>query len=168
MALKDVDEAVSVRLLANVLGITERWVQQLENNGVLQKSGRGRYPLAASVQAYIAWKAESEVDRRIDPTSADEMVKQERARKLKLENDARENILVDTPAAIAAVDVIVGMLRTDLAGVPARASEDVVTRRRVEDAINDVLGAVADRLEKAGADLRAGRDPLEADATVDA
>lgn len=161
MAKAAVNETVSVKVLANVLGITERWVQQLEKQGILEKVGRGRYNLAAAVQGYIAFKIESEVARAVPAeTSPGELVKVERARKLRLENDERELRLVQTPDAVAALDAIVGPLMADLAGVPARATDDVALRRNVEDAIGSVLHGLADRFEKAGADLLAGRDPL--------
>lgn len=161
MAKAAINETVSVKVLANVLGITERWVQQLEKQGILEKVGRGRYNLAAAVQGYIAFKIESEVARAApEETSPGERVKTERARKLKLENDEKELRLVQTPDAVAALDAIVGPLMADLAGVPARATDDVALRRNVEDAIGSVLQGLADRFEKAGADLQSGRDPL--------
>lgn len=164
MAKAALDETVSVRDLAKVLGVTERWVQQLEKQGVLVKVRRGQYNLAAAVQSYIAFKVESEVARAVpEETSPGERVKAERARKLKLENDEKELRLVQTPDAIAALDAIVGPLMTDLAGVPARVTDDVAMRRQIEDAIESVRRRLADRFEKAGADLLAGRDPLSAD-----
>lgn len=161
MALKGVHEEISVKLLAEILGIGERWVQQLEKQGVLIKSGHGRYDLAASVQAYIAFKVASEVARAAPMESnAGERVKSERARKLKLENDEKELRLVQTPDAVAALDAIVGPLKADLSGVPARVTDDVAERRRIEDAIDVVLSGLSDRFKQAGAALRTGRDPL--------
>lgn len=163
MALKGVHDEISVKLLAGVLGVTERWVQQLEKQGVLKKKGRSRYDLAASVQAYIKFKVESEVARAVpEQSNPGERVKAERARKLKLDNDEKERRLVQMPSAVAALDAIVGPLKADLAGVPARVTDDVALRRRIEDATDAVLRGLADRFAKAGRDLRAGRDPLSA------
>ncbi len=161
-AIKVADE-VSVAELGKVLGIGEHWLQQLEGRGVLRKSARGRYPLAASVQAYTQFKVESEVARSIpEETSPGERVKAERARKLKLENDERELLLVAMPDALATLDVIVGSLKSDLAGVPARVTDDVAWRRRIEDGIESVLRDFADRARKAGDALAQGRDPYSA------
>ena len=163
MARNAVREEISVKKLAEVLGIGERWIQQLEKQGVIAKTRHGRYLLAESVQAYIKFKVGSEVARAVPVESnAGERVKAERARKLKLENDEKELRLVQTPDAVAALDAIVGPLRADLAGVPARVTSDVSERRRIEDAIDTVLRRLADRFAKAGSDLRAGRDPLAA------
>lgn len=155
-----VDDEVSVSDLGKVLGVGERWVQQLDAQGILTKSARGRYPLASSVQAYTKFKVESEVARAIpEETSAGERVKAERARKLKLENDERELLLVAMPEALAALDLIVGPIKAGLAGVPARVTDDIAERRRIEDAIESVLTDIADRLDKVGAAMAAGHDP---------
>lgn len=160
-----VDDEISTEKLAHVLGLTPQRIGQLTQSGVLGKLGHGRYALAANVQAYVAYKVENESRRADgDRSNPGDEVKRERARKLKLENDEREHALVDTSDAIAALDAIVGLLRADLAGVPARVTDDVPLRRQIEHAIDATLGGLADRLKKASADLRTGRDPDAADA----
>ena len=47
-------QKVSTTVLAVLLGITERAVTKLANQGVLRREARGCYDLADSVQAYIA------------------------------------------------------------------------------------------------------------------
>jgi phage terminase Nu1 subunit (DNA packaging protein) len=158
-ATKPEDE-VSVSRLGEVLGIGERWVQQLEAQGVLRKSARGRYPLAASVQAYTQFKVDSEVSRaNPEETTPGERVKIERARKLKLENDERERQTVLMPDALIALDVIFGMIKAGFAGVPARVTDDVALRRRIEDGNEAVLRDLARRFRKAASAMREGRDP---------
>ncbi len=159
-------ETVPAAQLAAILAsppFTDRWLRELADKGYLVKSGRAEYELAASVQGYIRFIRETEVERQVGQQNARAEFETERARKLKLENDEKENILIETPTAIAAIDFIVGRLRTGLAGVPARVSEDVATRRRVENAIDDVLLEVSDNFEKAATLLGEGRDPFEAD-----
>jgi transcriptional regulator with XRE-family HTH domain len=158
-AAKRADE-VSVADLADYLGIGERWVQQLETQGVLSKSARGRYPLAASFQAYLKFKIDSEVARaNPEETTPGERVKIERARKLKLENDERERQTVLMPDALIALDVIFGMIKAGFAGVPARVTDDVALRRRIEDGNEAVLRDLARRFRKAASAMREGRDP---------
>ena len=156
-------KTVSGAQLGSVLGLSARRVQQLGKQGVFRKSGRGQYTLAECVQGYIDWKLKSEIERRDDVTTADEQVKIERARKLRLENEQTERNLVPVSAAVAAIDVIVGPLKSDLSGVPARVTDDVAERRRIEDAINTVLTDIADRFGEACDALRSGRDPLSTD-----
>ncbi len=157
---------VSSADLAAVIGRDERRVQQLEAESIFRNVGKGRakrFVLSDAVQAWVEYAIRSEIDRSKDRSPDKSGFEAERTRKLKLENDAREGLLIETPDAIAAIDAIVGILRTELAAVPARISEDVATRRLVENAIDGVLGNLSARFAKAGADLRAGRDPLAAD-----
>lgn len=44
---------VSTQELAQILGKTTRWINELSRNGVLIQSGRGRFLLAENVQRYI-------------------------------------------------------------------------------------------------------------------
>lgn len=168
MAEKSGFSEVGADDLAALLGITPRWLQKLEKKGIISKAKRGRYPLPQSVQAYIKFKIESALSRmQPEETNPGERVKAERARKLKLENDEKEHRLVTTSDAISALDHIVGQLKADLAGVPARVSDDVPTRRRVEDALDTVLGGLADRFRKTSRDLQTGGDPLSSDGEDD-
>jgi translation elongation factor EF-Tu-like GTPase len=169
MTPNDVHEEIGTENLAKILGLTAQRVGQLTNSGALTKLRHGRYNLADAVQSYITYKLKTESDRlaRVD-TTPDQAVKIERARKLRLENDERERTLVDTGNAIMAIDVIVGPLQADLAGVPASVTDDVALRRQIEHAIHSALSGFSDRLEKAGAALRAGRDPDAADGEDDA
>jgi len=154
------EDEVSVSRLGDVLGIGERWVQQLEAQGVLRKSARGRYPLAASVQAYTKFKVDSEVARaNPEESKPGERIKVERARKLKLENDERERQTVSMSDALIALDVIFGMIKVGFAGVPARVTDDVALRRRIEDGNEAVLRDLARRFRKASSAMREGRDP---------
>lgn len=167
----DPQQLVSSGQLGAVIGVTERRVQQLEAESIFTNQGRGRskrFQLAAAVQAFLA---KSEMDARsayMDASTSREQFEAERARKLKLENDTRESLLVETPDAIAAIDRIFGEVRTALAGIAPRFTEDVAERRRLDDVIDAVLTDLATRLDKAGAALQEGRDPLEADAADDA
>lgn len=158
---------VSSGQLGAVLGLTERRVQQLEAESVFTNVGRGRskrYHLADAVQAYCE-KSEADLRRAAqEGTNSRELFEQERARKLKLENDQREALLVETPDAIAAIDRIFGEVRTALASIPARLTDDVTERRRIENEFDAVLSDLATRLDQAGAALQEGRDPLEAGA----
>lgn len=172
MAKLDPNMIVSSAELAAVLGITERRVQQLEAESVFANVGKGRskrFVLSAAVQA---WKEKSETDARGEAMSAltsREAFEAERARKLKLENDTREALLIETPDAIAGIDYIFGEVRTELAGIPTRHHpEDLTERRRLENDIDKALGGIVARLEKAATAIEAGRDPLAADAADNA
>ena len=167
----DARQLVSSAQLGSVLGVTERRVQQLEAESIFQNVGKGRskrYHLADAIQAVLA-KSEADARRAAqDASTSRELFESERARKLKLENDTREALLIETPDAIAAIDRIFGEVRTALSGVAPRFTEDIAERRRLDDVIDAILTDLAARLDQAGADLQEGRDPLAADAADDA
>lgn len=146
----------------------DRWLRELADKGYLVKVGRARYDLAKSVQGYIRFVRETEVTAAVSASTSREAFEAERARKLKLENDQRQAMLVETPDALAAIDHIFGQVRTALAGLPARITEDVAERRRIENAIDATLADLSGRLDEAGAALREGRDALAAGGEVDA
>lgn len=166
MSTFDADQQVSSAELARVFGLTERRIQQLEAESVFENVGRGRskrYVLADAVQAMVRRSEIAAAEAVQGASTSREMFEAERARKLKLQNDQSEALLVETPDALAAIDAIFGEVRTALAGIPARFTEDLAERRRLEDAIDTTLADLTGRLDKAGAALAEGRDPLAAD-----
>ncbi len=162
MADFDAEALVSAAALGAVLGVTERWVRELTKQGVLRRSGRGRYPLGASVRAHLAHRLETEVGGAIRKNDPKQDFERERARKFKLQNDREEGLLVPVEDASAALDQIVGVIKTDLAGIPARLTGDVAERRRIEGALDAVMHGLSERLTQAGDALREGGDPAQA------
>jgi hypothetical protein len=51
----NVNRPVSLPILARLLNLTERRITQLAKEGVIPRSGRGKYPLANSVRGYITF-----------------------------------------------------------------------------------------------------------------
>lgn len=158
-------QLVSSGQLGEVLGMTERRVQQLEAEGILTNVGKGRskrYELSEAVQAIIA-RSEASFAAANSVSTSRELFEAERARKLKFENDQREALLIDQQDALAAIDRIFGEVRTGLAGIAAKVTDDVAYRRKIDDAIDITLADIANRLDQSAAALREGRDPLAAD-----
>lgn len=159
---------------ASLVDLTVRRIQQLVAEQVLPSAGRGQIPLAEGVRAFAKWRSESEIrafrfdaearQRRGD--SGDDL-EAERTRKLRLENDETERLVIRTEEAIAALDSIVGQIPADLAAVAPRVTDDIGMRRRIEDEIDHALNGLARRLAKASADLEAGIDPLGEEAPDD-
>ena len=60
-----VDELVSSKIVAKVLGISSRRVQQLTEDGIFEKEKRGQYNIAKTVQAFVAYKTgESKLEKK--------------------------------------------------------------------------------------------------------
>ncbi|MCF6200007.1 MAG: hypothetical protein L3J67_11560 [Hyphomicrobiaceae bacterium] len=155
-------EEISTKTLAKLCGISARRVQQLAGEGVFQKTGHGKYRLENAGGAYKDYCVKSEMGRRLSAESAKEQYDIERARKLMLQNDKEEALLVSTPDATAAIDYIFGEVLSSLAGIAPRLSDDVAERRKIEGVVNDIFGQLSQKLAEAGSALQEGRDPLEA------
>jgi len=54
------EDLITTKRLAEILGMTERRVQQLAAENVFKKFGRGRFQLADSVQKYLAYQLDLE------------------------------------------------------------------------------------------------------------
>lgn len=157
------EREVTIAELADVLNLTVQRVNQLAAEGIIEKTRHGHARFGSSVRRYIDYSVErATVKGRQGHGTSGERVKAERARKLKLENDVRERLLVPISDVLTALDMIVGPLKSDLAGVAARVTDDVILRRRIEDGIESALHDIADRFEKTGAAMKKGIDPFTA------
>ncbi len=164
----DPASTVSSAELAGILReepFTDRWLREMADRGYIVRAGRGRYDLAKSVQGYVRFVRETEVKAVQDAATSREAFEAERARKLKMQNDHQEALLMDTADGIAAVDAIAGVIRTELAAIGPSVTDDVMLRRQIEDHVDGILARLSERLDKAGAALAQGGDPLGADST---
>lgn len=114
-----------VEIIARLLNLTPRRVQQLAKEGVIPKAARGKYSLAASVQGYVRY-LQDQLDR---PGSENKLeLNAERARKTKAEADIAEmqaekmrGELVDAEEMTELLDMVVQEVRSKLLNtVPAR------------------------------------------------
>jgi hypothetical protein len=150
------------------IGIGPERVRQFATEGVFHRTAKGQYPLQPNVLAYIEWLKNEQ--RRANRGEAREEVERERARKLKNENDETERLLMRTEDAIAAVSAIFGIVKADFASAASQIGHAVaeklgpsafgVARRAAENAIDQVLAGISERLQKAADDMDEGRDPL--------
>lgn len=97
MADRTFPETVDAADLADLLGITANRVNALSRDGVIPKSGRGKFPLPESVRAYLEWTKANPAGRRVsDPDLADEKKRlaKEQADKIALANAITREELV--------------------------------------------------------------------------
>jgi hypothetical protein len=146
---------IPLGVAARLIMVSERHVQRLAASGWIEKP----YTVPGVVQGYIRWLQDD--NRKATKLSGEEDVRSERARKLKMENDENERQLVRTDDALAAIDHIRGIVCSGLAAIPARATDDLALRRRIEGAVDDVLAGIDARHDAACEALRAGGDPFE-------
>ena len=154
---------VSTSELAVVLGITARYVRQLTEDGRLLKSGRGRYPLAESVQAYVSMKRDDDLDDDDEATKK----KDKKTERLKRESEAKykaakaaiaemdaeerkgkmhrsEDVAAMTADLIFAVRgaliALPGRLAVDVIGIEDAAVESEIIRREVNLVMEELAG----------------------------
>jgi len=117
---KELDHVLS-RVLTHVLGITHGVISRHKDIWVLADvAAHGQYNLPKSVQAYIRMKLE--LDGRAEVGRTSERGKQihQAARKLQLQNDVSEGILVKRSDASAVVSELANGIRSGLAALPGR------------------------------------------------
>jgi phage terminase Nu1 subunit (DNA packaging protein) len=145
---------------------TER-IRQLAKAGWIAQEGHSndrRYRLLDVVQGYIRFRDDE--DRRANRSAATSRIQDARSREVELKNAQREGRLIELDEAIEAVEEIMGLMRQQLAGLPARVTRDLQLRRTIETAVNDNLDRladIADEKAKAMATRRTNSQTVAAD-----
>jgi phage terminase Nu1 subunit (DNA packaging protein) len=165
MTTPTIKKEIGIQEVGELLRLSERRVQQLVNEGWITKSGRGRYCVSDVVHGHIDYLEDQKKNAR--QTATDDELRAERARKLRLENDRTEGILIESDAAMNVIDEICATYRIGLGALPARVTRDLAMRRKIEDEIDRILVTVADKFEDRAALLASSEDdeaPEEDDA----
>lgn len=144
---------IDVQTAAKLLMISDERVRQLVKMGYIERAEKGRYLLVACVQGYIRFLKDEE--RRSSKTAASSRKDDARTREIELRIAEREHRLVDVEESEAIVSEIIGMIRSGLAGLPARVTRDVALRRKLKSEIDGLLSKCAARADEAAASVRA-------------
>lgn len=145
---------------AKLLLCTEQWITKLCRDGFIPRPSRGMVPLVDAVQGYFRYRDAKDAKRM--QSASDSRVKDMRADELALRIEERTQALIKKAeaAAVAVVDDIAGVLRSDLSALPARVTNDVALRRKIEDGIDEAFDVASRRAGQRAAGLRAGRASL--------
>lgn len=152
--LRDNQDKVTTRELQELLGISKEWVYEVERNSGVRRIGRNTWPKNEIVRGYITFLRSE--DRRSTKSAAESRVRDARAAEIELRVAERARRLIEIDEAIAAMQTVVGIVRTLMGGIAARVTRDLQLRRTIEKAINDGLALVASRLGQEIAALRGG------------
>jgi hypothetical protein len=143
---------VTVGQLAAELGVSEREVQQLAAEGVIEKAGRGRYVRSTSVARYCAHLRERQA-----PAGYAEA----RARKTEAEASLREHELgrqraetMPVATALAVVRATLQALDGSLRSAPRRHGPALARKLGCTPGV--AMAALVDMVDLARADVRAG------------
>ena len=130
-------------VIAKLLDLSERRVQQLSREGIIPKATRGQYDLIGSVRGYVHYLRDQAVSAQAGaPDYAAERARYIRARADLVEMEAAQR----RGALIAVEDIeiawikVLALLRTRILAVPDRLAPEVYAAGSLADA-RDLLGA---------------------------
>ncbi len=133
------DTQVGTSELACVLGVAGRYVRQLAEDGVIERTGRGRFLLADSVQKYIAsaksgrtTKSGQEMEQA--KLAAEVEYKEAKAKAAKLETEELEGKMHRSEDVAAMTQDLIYAVRGMLLALPGRLSVDVSAARSAAEA----------------------------------
>ena len=133
------ETAVSSTELAVTLGLTVRRIQQMAQDGTISSLGKGKYPLAESVQRYIKFISGSPMDkaeRDIEKTrrAAETQIKVSKASIAKLEAEELKGTMHRADDVAAMTDELVQYVRESLLAMPGRLAVDVAAAETAAEA----------------------------------
>jgi phage terminase Nu1 subunit (DNA packaging protein) len=143
-----------IGVIARLLDLSERRVQQLSREGVIPKAERGQYDLIGSVRGYVRYLR----DQALKAQSGAPDYAAERARFIRARADLAEMEAEETRRSLIAADeieaawvAVLALLRTRLLGLPDRLAPQVFdqstigdTRTLIRSAIREVLDDLAE------------------------
>ena len=137
-----VDTEVSPTELACVLGITARHIRRLAEDGVLEKSQKGRYKLCASVKRYIDSK---EDDAKLEKAkkAAEVTLKTSKAHIAKMEADELRGKMHRSEDVEAMTADLIYTIRGSLLALPGRLAVDVAAVKTPAEAAEVIRREVA-------------------------
>ena len=174
------EQTIAISALARVLKLTTRRVNQLAAEGVIPKTGRGRFELAPAVQGYIAY-LQSRAQGAPDAADGNQAYQGERTRKIAAEASIAElglakarGEVVSVKIAAEAVGDALASCRLRLLGIGAAIAPrlEIAENAAAMKAIVDeaVLAALEDISDGAALELARGAtgdDPSGAAAADD-
>lgn len=149
--LRAAQAEITAEALAQMLDLTTARLAILANEGIIPKNSHGRYPMPASVQAYVRYLRNAAND------GGDRSLSKQRARLTKEKADVAEieasklrGELVPKKQMIAANTAVMNVVRTRVLAIGPKLAPQLVLRKRateIEAAINnearEVLTALA-------------------------
>jgi phage terminase Nu1 subunit (DNA packaging protein) len=161
----------SVEIIAKLLVLTPRRVQQLTKEGVLPKAERGRYELAPVVQAYVKYLRDRNIgaeDPAADIGAFRARLVKAKARAAEIEVEGMDGTRLMRSEVERAWQAILIPLRAAVLALPTRAAAQVAAAETPNEAREILKHIVNDLLEiLSGSPVYAERDSAGEDGAVD-
>jgi len=155
-----------IGVIARLLDLSERRVQQLSREGVIPKAERGQYDLIGSVRGYVRYLREQASKAQAGaPDYAAERARFIRARAdlAEMEAEEKRGALIAAEEIEAAWIAVLALLRTRLLALPDRLAPQVFEQSTVGDTRNLIRMTIREVLD----DLAQPDVQLEAIADID-
>ena len=151
-----------IGVIARLLDLSERRVQQLSREGVIPKAERGQYELIGSVRGYVRYLRDQALKAQAGaPDYAAERARFIRARAdlAEMEAEEKRHSLIAAEQIEAAWIAVLALLRTRLLALPDRLAPHLFDQPTVGDTRNLIRAAIREVLD----DLAQPNIELEAD-----
>jgi phage terminase Nu1 subunit (DNA packaging protein) len=139
-----------IGVIAKLLDLSERRVQQLSREGVIPKAERGQYDLIGSVRGYVRYLREQAARAQAGaPDYAAERARFIRARAdlSEMEAEEKRRSLIAADQIEAAWIAVLALLRTRLLALPDRLAPQVFDQSTVGDTRNLIRAAIREVLD---------------------
>ena len=151
-----------IGVIARLLDLSERRVQQLSREGAIPKAERGQYELIGSVRGYVRYLRDQALKAQAGaPDYAAERARFIRARAdlAEMEAEEKRHSLIAAEQIEAAWIAVLALLRTRLLALPDRLAPQLFDQPTVGDTRNLIRAAIREVLD----DLAQPDIELEAD-----
>jgi len=139
-----------IGVIARLLDLSERRVQQLSREGVIPKAERGQYDLIGSVRGYVRYLRDQAAKAQAGaPDYAAERARFIRARAdlAEMEADEKRRSLIAAEQIEAAWIAVLALLRTRLLALPDRLAPQAFEQPTVGDTRNLIRAAIREVLD---------------------
>lgn len=139
-----------IGVIARLLDLSERRVQQLSREGVIPKAERGQYDLIGSVRGYVRYlRDQAQKAQAGAPDYAAERARFIRARAdlAEMEAEEKRRTLIAADQIEAAWIAILALLRTRLLALPDRLAPQAFNQPSVGDTRNLIRTAICEVLD---------------------
>lgn len=150
-----------IGVIAKLLDLSERRVQQLSREGVIPKAERGQYDLIGSVRGYVRYlRDQAQKAQAGAPDYAAERARFIRARAdlAEMEAEEKRGSLIASEDAETAWIAVLALLRTRMLGLPDRLAPQLHAEKCTAGVRDVMRGAIREVLEElAESDVRPER-----------
>jgi len=154
--IKNVDQVtVSSSVLADLFGLTDRRIRQLENEGIIKKIARGRYSLQENIKSYINFiKANADLkekkpsENKVDYDEEHALLEQTKRKKLELELAAMRGTMHHSEDVERVMMDMLANFKAKILSIPSKLAPNLMTFKSDADIQEYLLENMIEALEE--------------------